>query len=104
MAKQEFSLELNELLQFPKGGIFSKVLAKSPSYHYTLMCLTKGTEIDTHTSTKDGCVLVLKGQGSFVLKRKKIILKPGVFIFMPAYAPHSLKAKEDLAILLCLNG
>jgi|TARA_B100001971_G_C18230850_1_gene563804 nitric oxide dioxygenase len=103
MSEEGFSKDLNELMEFPKEGIFSKVLAKSDSYNYTLMCLAKGTDIDTHTSTKNGGVQVLKGKGTFRLFDKEIEIKPGVFIFMPANAPHSLKAEEDLAILLTLT-
>tara|TARA_Y100000310_G_scaffold344969_1_gene460857 strand:- start:1133 stop:1450 length:318 start_codon:yes stop_codon:yes gene_type:complete len=99
-----FSKNLNELMEFPKEGIFSKVLAKSDTYNYTLMCLAKGTDIDTHTSTKNGCVQVLQGKGTFRLFDKDIKMEPGVFIFMPKDAPHSLKAEENLAILLCLSN
>jgi nitric oxide dioxygenase len=98
-----FSKDLNELMQFPKEGIFSTVLAKSDIYNYTLMCLAKGTDMDEHTSTKNGVVQVLKGKGTFTLFDKEIEMKPGMFIFMPKDAPHSLKADEDLAILLCLT-
>ena len=98
-----FSRDLNQLMEFPKEGIFSTVLAKSDNYNYTLMCLAKGTDMDTHTSTKNGVVQVLKGTGIFTLFDKKIEMKPGVFIFMPKDAPHSLKAEEDLAILLALT-
>ena len=103
MENKGFSKNLNALMQFPKEGIFSIVLAKSDTYNYTLMCLAKGTNIDEHTSTKAGCAQVLKGRGIFRLFSKEIEMKPGVFIFMPANAPHSLKAGEDLAILLCLT-
>lgn len=102
MADQGFSFDLNEVIQFPEGGIYSKVLAKSRTYNYTLLCLAKGSDMDTHTSTKNGCVQVLRGKGTFVLFDKKIDMKPGVFIFMPKNAPHSLEAHEDLAFLLCL--
>jgi len=98
-----FFKNLNGLMQFPKEGIFSTVLAKSDTYNYTLMCLAKGADIDTHTSTKNGSVYVLKGKGTFKLFDKDIKMEPGVFIFMPANAPHSLEAEEDLAILLCLS-
>ncbi|MBT4824429.1 cupin domain-containing protein [Candidatus Woesearchaeota archaeon] len=47
---------------------------------------------------------ILKGTGTFKLFNNEIKLEPGVFIFMPANAPHSLKADEDLAMLLCLNS
>ena len=98
-----FSKDLNELMQFPKEGIFSTVLAKSDKYNYTLMCLAAGTDIDEHTSTRDGVVQVLKGKGTFTLFDKEIKMEPGVFIFMPADATHKLKADEDLAILLLLT-
>jgi quercetin dioxygenase-like cupin family protein len=103
MAAKGFSLDLNSEIKFSAGGVYSKTLAKSANYNYSLMCLSKGTDIDTHTSTKNGCVQVLKGKGIFVLFDETIELKPGVFIFMPANAPHSLKAEEDLAFLLCLS-
>lgn len=99
-----FFKDLNEMMKFPKEGVFSTVLAKSESYNYTLMCLSKGTDIDTHTSTRNGVVQVLKGEGVFTLFDKEIEMKEGVFIFMPKNAPHSLKAKEDLAILLLLTS
>jgi quercetin dioxygenase-like cupin family protein len=98
------SKDLEKLMSFKKEGIYSTVLAKGEDFNYTLMCLSKGTDIDTHTSTKSGCVTVLKGRGNFILFGKDIEMKPGVFIFMPKNAPHSLNAMEDLAILLCLNG
>lgn len=98
-----FSKDLNTLMQFPKEGIFSTVLAKGADYNHTLMCLSKGAAIDTHTSTRAGVVQVLKGTGIFNLYGKNHRMKPGVFIFMPKNAPHALKADTNLAILLLLS-
>ena len=96
--------DLEEMMEFPKEGIFSKVLVKTNISNHTLLCLAKGTDMSEHTSTREAAVTVLKGKGTFVLRRKKIKMKPGVFIFMPKNAPHSLSADEDLAILLSLSG
>jgi nitric oxide dioxygenase len=95
--------DLNKLMHFPEDGIFSTVLARSKTYNYTLMCLSSGTNIDTHTSTKAGVVQVLSGTGTFKLIDEEIEMYPGVFIFMPKDAPHSLKSKDNLAILLGLT-
>ena len=95
---------LNELMDFPKEGIFSTVLAKGDISNHTLMCLAKGTDISEHTTTREAVVTVLKGKGTFILNGKNIKMKPGVFIFMPRNAPHSLSASENLAILLSLSG
>ena len=101
---KSFSKNLNELMQFPKEGIYSTVLTKADSYNYTLMCLSGGADIDEHTSTKDGVVQVLKGKGTFKLFDQEIKMEQGVFIFMPKNTPHSLRADEDLAILLALTS
>lgn len=92
------------MMEFPKEGIFSKVLIKGEYSNHTLMCLAKGTDISEHTSTREGAVTVLKGRGIFVLKGERIKMEPGVFVYMPKGAPHSLSATEDLAILLSLAG
>lgn len=95
---------LEELMEFPKSGVFSVVLAKGDASNHTLMCLAKGTDISEHASTREAAVTVLKGKGVFTLSGKKIKMKPGTFIFMPRNAPHSLNASENLAILLSLSG
>ncbi|MDD5496361.1 MAG: cupin domain-containing protein [Candidatus Omnitrophica bacterium] len=95
---------LFEMMEFPKEGVFSKVLVKGEASNHTLMCLAKGTDISEHTSTREASVTVLKGKGTFVLNGKRIKMAPGVFIFMPKNTPHSLKASEDSAILLSLSG
>ncbi|MFC1521152.1 cupin domain-containing protein [Elusimicrobiota bacterium] len=96
--------ELEKLIQFPKQGIFSTVLANGETSNHTLMCMSKGSDMSEHTSTREAAVTVLKGKGVFMLGKKKIKMKPGVFIFMPRNAPHSLKAHENLAFLLSLFG
>lgn len=96
--------DLEEMMEFPREGVFSKVLVKTDISNHTLMCLAKGSGISEHTSTREAAVTVLKGRGTFVLSGKKIKMEPGVFIFMPRNAAHSLSAKEDLAIILSLSG
>ncbi len=96
--------DLEKMMEFPKEGIFSKVLVKTEVSNHTLMCLAKGSDISEHTSTREAAVTVLKGKGTFVLCGKRIKMKPGVFIFMPKNAPHRLSASENLAILLSLFG
>lgn len=103
MIKSEFK-DLEKIMEFPKEGVFSKVLVKTDISNHTLMCLAKGSDISEHTSTREAAVTVLKGEGIFILNGKKIKMKPGVFIFMPKNAPHSLSASKDLAIILSLSG
>jgi len=96
--------DLFKMAKFSKDGVLSNVLVKGNVSNHTLMCLAKGTDISQHTSTREGALTILKGKGTFVLNGKKIKMKPGVFIFMPKNAPHSLTADENLAFLLSLSG
>ena len=96
--------DLQALMEFPREGVFSKVLVKGNTSNHTLMCLAKGTDISEHTSTREAAVTVLKGKSVFVLNKKSIKRKRGAFIFRPKAAPHSLRAEENLAILLSLSG
>ena len=95
---------LEKMMEFPKEGVFSRVLVKGDVSNHTLMCLSKGTDISEHTSSREAAVTVLKGNGTFILNGKKVKMEPGVFIFMPKNAPHSLIASENLTILLSLSG
>ena len=69
---------------------------------YTLG-LAAGTEIDEHTSTRNAVITVLEGTGNLNLEGKDIALAPGVFVFMPANAPHAVQAAENLAFVLTLS-
>lgn len=95
--------QLRQEIQYQAGGVFSKVLVKSTSCQYTLFCLAAGTDIAEHTSTRNAAIIVLEGHGILTLEGREILLEPGVFVFMPANAPHALKAEENLAFLLTLS-
>ena len=95
---------LFELTDFSAGGILSKSLIKTDKVDHTLFCLAKGTDISEHTTTKEASVTVLKGKGAFFLGEKAVPMEAGTFIFMPANQPHSLRADEDLIMLLSLVG
>lgn len=92
---------IKELIEYPEQGILSKQIIKG-KLDVTLFCMAKNTELDEHTSTKQGTVQVLEGNGIFNLQGKDIEMKPGIIIFMEKNAVHSLKAYENTAFLLTL--
>jgi quercetin dioxygenase-like cupin family protein len=98
-----FTTQLREQIEYPAGGVLSKVLLKDKNCQYTVFCLASGTEISEHTSTRNATVNVLQGRGILTLEGREITLEPGIFVFMPANAPHALKAEENLAFLLTLS-
>jgi nitric oxide dioxygenase len=98
-----FVTSLQDLIEYPQAGILSKVLIKDNNCQYTLFCLAKDTELEEHTSTRNAAINVIEGKGTLILAGKEISLESGMFIFMPANAPHALKASENLAFLLTLS-
>jgi len=96
--------QLKEKIEYAETGVISKVLLKLPHCQYTLFCLAAGTDISEHTSTRNAVVHVVEGTGLLNLEGKDISLEPGIFVFMPANAPHALNATENLSFLLTLSS
>ena len=94
--------EIKKLIEYPKEGILSKEIVRSDRLDVSLFCMAKGTEVSEHTSTKQGYVHVIEGNGEFNLEGKDIKMEAGVFIFMKENAVHSLKAKENTTFILSL--
>jgi len=94
---------IKEQIEYPKTGILSKVVLKTNKLDVTLFCMVKGTEMDEHTSTRQGIVYVIEGKGIFRLEGKDIEMIPGVMIQLNENAVHSLKAIENTSFLLVLT-
>ena len=93
---------INELIEYPKEGVLSKELIKTKKVNISLFCMTKGTDISEHTSTKEGFIYVLEGDGIFNLEGRDIIMIKGVIIFMKENAVHSLRANKNTSFILSL--
>jgi len=92
---------IKQMIEYPQEGIISKTLSNEKQ-DTTLFCMAAGTQIDKHTSTKQGFVHVIEGKGIFKLEGKDIEMSPGVFIFMKEDAVHSLSAEENTSFILSL--
>jgi quercetin dioxygenase-like cupin family protein len=98
--------EIKKLISYSEDGIISKEINISNSGNKiktTLFCMAKNTKISEHTSTKEGYVYVIEGNGTFNLEGKDIIMQAGVLINLNRNAKHSLKAEENTSFLLFLT-
>ena len=91
---------INKLIEYPKEGVLSKELIKTQKVNVSLFCMAKGTDISEHTSTKEGFIYVLEGEGIFNLEGKDITMIKGVIIFMKENAIHSLRANKNTSFIL----
>jgi len=93
---------LKNLIEYPSMGILSKVIEKNQKMNITLFCMAAGTDISSHTSTKQGFVYVIEGDGVFTLEGNEISMEAGRYIYMDENAIHSIKAIGDTSFLLVL--
>ncbi|PSB19632.1 cupin domain-containing protein [Phormidesmis priestleyi ULC007] len=92
--------DLNEQADYPETGVRNKPLHKDEQTQHSLMCLAAGTTIAEHTSPRNVTVMVVAGQGTLTLEGREIRLQPGVFIIMPANAPHALQTTNSTLAFL----
>ena len=95
---------IRKMIEYPKKGVLSKRVVSEGIVDCTLFCMAEGTEISDHTSTKQGIVYVIEGDGIFTLAGKEIRMEEGVCISMEKHAVLSLRAKENTSFLLVLAG
>lgn len=93
---------LYKMIQYPAQGILSKVIEKNQKMNITLFCMAEGTDISSHTSTKQGFVYVIEGDGIFTLEGNEIPMEAGRYIYLEENAVHALKAIKNTSFLLVL--
>lgn len=93
---------IKELIEYPKEGIVSKSIVKNEKIDITLFCMAGGTDISEHTSTKQGVVYVIEGEGTFNLEGNEIKMGEGVIIHMDKDAKHFLSGVKNTSFLLTL--
>ena len=100
---ENYNTNIKSLITYSKGGVISKVVYKNDHDNVTLFCMSRGTDISEHTSTKSGTIYVIEGDGVFRLEGKDIKMMEGVVILMKKNAKHSLKTIKDTSFLLMLH-
>lgn len=103
MNQENTAIHWKKVIEYAQTGIKSKILLEDGNCRYTLMSLSLGKAIAEHTNPRNATVNVIEGQGILTLSDKEISLEAGVFIFIPANAPHAIQSSTELAFLLTLS-
>jgi quercetin dioxygenase-like cupin family protein len=101
-SRQEKVVALAEETQFAPNGIVSRTLLRTPAARVVLFGFSEGQELTEHTSTQQAIVQILWGECKFSLSGQPHNLKAGDLVYMPANAPHALKATKQFSMLLTL--
>ncbi len=92
-----------DVIEYPETGVNSQVLLEDANCRYVLMSLAEGMHIAEHAAPHNATVNTIEGQGLLTLEGKDLILKAGVFVFIPATALHSVKAVTNFTFLLTFS-
>jgi quercetin dioxygenase-like cupin family protein len=101
-AKEGRVVSLATETQYASNGIVSRTLLRAPNARVVLFGFAEGQELTEHTSTQTAMVQVLSGECDFSLSGQVNKLKAGDFLYMPAGAPHAVKATTQFSMLLTL--
>ena len=71
-----------------------------PPLSQKLMNLRANSEIPEFDHSQDVTIAVLEGLGNLAVGDRTVTLQPGVFVFIPAGIPRTLKAETTLNLVL----
>ena len=96
------ALPLADLIAMSKGGIASRVLAKTPGGNVTLFAFDAGEGLTEHTAAFDALVLVLEGTLTLTVAGVAVTAAPGTITRLPANVPHAVDAPSGSRMLLIM--
>lgn len=93
---------LSGMVQYQKGSIVSRVIAKKPSGNVTMFAFDKGEGLSEHTSPFDALAQIVDGEAEIIVAGVRHQLGAGDLILLPANVPHALEATRRFKMLLTM--
>ena len=89
-----------QLPDIPAGSILSQTISDEPRLKVVLFAFAPGQELSAHTSAWPAALYVVEGKGELTLGEDTHSVSSGSWTFMPAQLVHSVRADEELIVLL----
>lgn len=86
----------------PTDSIVSRSVHTGAGVRATLFGFAAGQELTEHTASHPAVLHFLRGRADLTLGDRPAQAVPGTWVHMPAQLPHSIRATEDLVMLLLL--
>ncbi|MCX7830061.1 MAG: cupin domain-containing protein [Acidobacteria bacterium] len=102
MDNKALFVNLEESFQYAEKGIVSKTLFDSPKMKIVLFCFEEGQSLSEHQAPFNAQIVVLEGEGDFLLGGEKFKGQKGALFFMPEGLIHAIKATKRLSFVLTL--
>ena len=88
-----------EIIEYLPNAVVSKTIIKKTTGNVTAISMAEGEELMEKTSPYDTYVQIIDGTADVMINDKKVELKLGQGIIIPAHAKHSFNANEQFKML-----
>lgn len=88
-----------EIIEYLPNAVVSKTIIKKTTGNVTAISMAVGEELMEKTSPYDTYVQIIDGTADVMINDKKVELKLGQGIIIPAHAKHSFNANEQFKML-----
>lgn len=95
-------VRLDELVNWQDGAVVSRTLLKRDAGTVTVFAFDEGQGLSEHTAPFDALVQVLEGSAEITVSGKRLHVRLGDAVLLPANQPHAVKAATCLKLLLTL--
>ena len=99
---KETIFDLQQQIEYSKGGIISKQIMKNQAGNVTLFSFDKEQGLSEHAAPFDALVQIIDGKARITINGTPHILETGQIIIMPANIPHAVYAVEQFKMLLTM--
>jgi quercetin dioxygenase-like cupin family protein len=96
------AVSLNSLVEYQEEAIVSRTLLDKKAGTITLFAFAQGQGLSEHTAPFDALVYIIDGEAEIIIARKKLNLKSGDTVIMPANKPHALNANKPFKMMLVM--
>lgn len=84
--------KLVELVDYQEGAVVSRTIIDKKTETVILFAFDEGQRLSEHTAPYDATVCLLDGEAEIVISGRRLRLKEGEIIIMPANEPHAVNA------------
>jgi quercetin dioxygenase-like cupin family protein len=95
-------VNLKDYIEYSTGSVVSRTLKENRAGTITLFAFDAGQGLSEHSAPFDAVVLVIDGEGRFIIGGEEHDLKAGQLIIMPANIPHAVRAMQKFKMLLTM--
>ncbi|HBI01161.1 MAG TPA: cupin domain-containing protein [Flavobacterium sp.] len=88
-----------EIIEYMKNAVVSRTIIKKTTGNVTVSSFDAGEELDEKTSPFDMYIQIIDGVAELTLEGKKLMLKLGDGIVIPAHSKHHFNANEQFKMI-----